>query len=100
PYFLLEHPEKQGFPVDVPYRIFLPKGLEGILTIGLGMSVHRDALPLMRMQPDIQNHGYAMGLAAARAARENKTPRQVDVKALQKELVKMEIVPKRALTDT
>lgn len=99
PYFLLEHPEKQGFPVDLPYRTFLPKGFEGILTIGLGMSVHRDALPLVRMQPDIQNHGYAMGLAAATAAKQNKTPRQIDLKELQKQLVQMEIIPQRALTD-
>jgi hypothetical protein len=61
--------------------------------------VHRDALPLVRMQPDIQNHGYAMGLAAAAAAKQGQTPRQIDVKALQRELIKMEIVPPRALTD-
>lgn len=99
PYFLLEHPEKQGFPVDLPYRVFLPKGIEGLITIGLGLSVHRDALPLVRMQPDIQNHGYAMGLAAATAAKQGKPPREIDVKVLQKELIKMEIVPSRALTD-
>lgn len=99
PYFLLEHPEKKGFAVDLPYRTFLPKGYEGILVIGLGLSVHRDALPLVRMQPDIQNHGYAVGLAAATAAKQGKTPRQIDVKELQKELVKLEIIPERALSD-
>jgi hypothetical protein len=98
-YFLIDHPEKKGISVDVPYRCFLPKGLDGLLVIGIGMSVHRDALPLVRMQPDVQNHGYAAGLAAATAAREGKTVRGIDVRELQKKLVTLEIVPARVLAD-
>ena len=35
---------------------------------GIGLSAHRDAQPVVRMQPDIQNQGYAAGVAAAMAA--------------------------------
>ena len=45
--------------VSVPYRALLPAGLDGILVTGLGASAHRDAMPVIRMQPDIQNGGYA-----------------------------------------
>jgi hypothetical protein len=100
PYFLVDHPEKKGITVDIPYRCLLPKGVEGLLTIGLGMSVQRDAVPLVRMQPDIQNQGYAAGLAAATAARTGTTPRGIDLKKLQKQLVDLEIVPPRVLTDS
>jgi flavin-dependent dehydrogenase len=57
------------FHVDMPYRCLLPKGLDGILVTGLGASAERDAMTLVRMQPDLQNQGYAAGMAAALAAR-------------------------------
>jgi ribulose 1,5-bisphosphate synthetase/thiazole synthase len=99
PYLLLEHPEERGFRVYVPYRAMLPKGLEGILVVGLGLSAHRDAVPLIRMQADIQNGGYAAGLAAAMAAKANVTPRQIDVHALQERLVEIGNLPPSVLTD-
>ena len=85
--------------VDVPYRCLLPKGLDGILVTGLGVSAHRDAMPVIRMQPDIQNQGYAAGLAAAMAARSGKSVRDIDIKALQKNLIEKGNLPKRVLTD-
>ncbi len=99
PYLLLEHPEKKGLFVDIPLRAMLPKGLDGILVVGLGISAHRDAVPLIRMQPDIQNGGYAAGYAAAMAAQANVPIRQVDVKALQKHLVEIGNLPESVLTD-
>jgi hypothetical protein len=85
--------------VDVPYRCLLPKDLDGILVTGLGVSAHRDAMPVIRMQADIQNQGYAAGVAAAMAARSGKSVRNIDVKTLQKHLVKKGNLPKRVLTD-
>ena len=99
PYLLLEHPEKKGIYVDVPLRAMLPKGLDGIIVTGLSISAHRDAVPLIRMQPDIQNGGYAAGFAAAMAAQANVPIRQVDVKALQKHLVEIGNLPESVLTD-
>lgn len=99
PYLLLEHPLEKGFYVYVPYRCLLPRNLEGLLVAGIGMSVHRDALPLVRMQADIQNQGYAAGVAAAMAARQGITPRRIDVRALQKHLVEIGNLPESVLTD-
>jgi flavin-dependent dehydrogenase len=99
PYFLLEHPEKVGIHVYIPYRAMLPKGLEGIIVTGLGISSTRDAVPLIRMQPDIQNGGYAAGVAAAMAAEANVFIRDIDLKPLQQHLVEIGNLPESVLTD-
>ncbi len=100
PYLLVEHPEKKGITVNVPYRCLLPQGLDRMLVTGLGISVHRDAVPLTRMQPDIQNQGYSAGLVAATAAKQDIPLRQVDIKAIQKQLIAKGIVPEHVLSDT
>jgi len=99
PLFLLRPPDRKIILVNVPYRCLLPKGLDGILVTGLGVSAHRDAMPVIRMQADIQNQGYAAGFAAAMAAKSNKSVRQIDIKALQKHLVEKGNLPERVLTD-
>ncbi|MBT3288555.1 MAG: FAD-dependent oxidoreductase [Victivallales bacterium] len=76
-----------------PYRALLPKGLRGILVTGLGISVHRDSVPLIRMQPDLQNQGYAVGTAAAMVRDLGGEPRKVDMAKLQKHLVAKGILP-------
>ena len=96
-YTLVEHPEKAGFYVNIPFRAMLPKGMEGMLVIGLGISAHRDAVPLIRMQPDIQNGGYAAGVAAAMAAKNHTALRSVDIRALQKHLVEIRNLPPEVL---
>ena len=83
----------------VPFRALLPKRLEGIAVTGLGASAHRDAMPVIRMQPCLQNQGYAVGSAAAVAAQNNQKIRNVDIKALQKELAKLGSLPESVLTD-
>jgi hypothetical protein len=97
PYFLLSHPEPL-YPY-LPYRCLLPKGLDGILVTGLGVSAHRDAIPFIRMQPDIQNQGYAAGVAAAMSARADVGTRAIDVRVLQKHLVEIGNLPTSVLTD-
>jgi len=87
PVFVLQAPDKKGWRTYIPYRALLPKGLDGILVTGLGISAHRDAVPVTRMQPDIQNQGYAAGVAAAMAAKANGGTRAIDIKALQQHLV-------------
>jgi flavin-dependent dehydrogenase len=99
PVFLIKPPDREEMLVDVPYRCLLPKGLDGILVTGLGVSAHRDAMPVIRMQADIQNQGYAAGVAAAMAAHSGKSVRNIDIKALQKHLVQKGNLPKRVLTD-
>jgi len=96
---LLADAKGPDFPTDLPYRCLLPKGLDGLFVVGLGCSADRDAMTLIRMQPDLQNQGYAAGLAAAAAARLSGRTRQIDVKAVQKRLVREEALDRRVLTD-
>jgi flavin-dependent dehydrogenase len=97
--FMIKPPDHAGLVANVPYRCLLPKGFDGILVTGLGISAHGDAMPVLRMQPDIQNQGYAAGLAAAMAAKDGTSVRKVDIKALQKQLVAKGNLPKSVLTD-
>ena len=90
--FFIQDPGHKPMYVNLPYRCLLPKKLEGLLVTGLGMSAHRDAMPILRMQPDIQNQGYAAGTAAAMAVKGGTTVRDIDVKALQRHLVEKAIL--------
>jgi hypothetical protein len=100
PLFAIQHPDSAvSFRTYIPYRCLLPKGLDGILVIGLGASAHRDAIPLIRMQPDLQNQGYAAGVAAAMAAKGDLGTRSIDIRALQKHLVETGCLPPGVLTD-
>jgi thioredoxin reductase len=92
------HPAPGG-SAYTPYRCLLPKGLDGILVIGLGISMHRDASAIVRMQHDMHNQGYAAGVAAAMAVRNRRSPRRIDVRQLQKHLVEIGNLPDRILTD-
>lgn len=85
PYLALEHPGRTH--CFVPYRCLLPKGLDGILVVGIGLSAHRDAIPFVRMQADLQNLGYAAGAAAAMAVLDGAAPREIDIRQLQRHLV-------------
>ena len=98
-FMLLKHPFRSPFWADVPYRCMLPKGFDGMLVAGIGISAHRDAQPIVRMQADMQNLGYAAGVAAATASKENIPPREIDVRQLQKHLVEIGNLPGRVLTD-
>ena len=89
PVFMVRFPDKRGMTAYLPYRCLLPKGLDGILVTGLGVSAHRDAMPILRMQPCIQNQGYAAGVAASMSADENLPTRAIDVRRLQKHLAKV-----------
>lgn len=92
PVFMAKAPDKESIDAHVPYRCLLPAGLEGVLVTGLGVSCHRDALPVVRMQPDVQNQGYAAGRAAALAALQALPLRGIDIKALQRHLVEIGIL--------
>ena len=98
--FMIKAPDKSGvrLTANVPYRSMLPKGFDGILVTGLGMSAHGDAMPVLRMQPDVQNQGYAAGLAAAMVAKAGSSTRDVNIKALQKHLVEKGNLPESVLT--
>lgn len=91
PIFFIRDTGRRGALVtaNIPYRAILPRGVEGLLVTGLGISAHRDAMPVLRMKADIQNQGYAAGLAAAMAAADGIPPRKLDVRRLQGRLVEI-----------
>lgn len=92
PLFTAKPMDKTPLDAHVPFRCLLPRGLRGIAVTGLGKSAHRDALPVIRMQPDVQNEGYAMGVAAAMAARASGDLRAIDIKAVQRHLVEIGVL--------
>jgi len=97
PMFLLRPPDRADLTVFVPLRALLPRGLENIMVTGLGASAHRDAMPVIRMQPCVQNQGYAAGRVAAAAAHSAATVRQVDLDAIQEHLVRTGCLPPEVL---
>ncbi len=108
PYFaLIPHTKKTlkanhpapGGNCYTPYRSMLPQTLDGILVIGLGISMHRDASAMVRMQKDMHNQGYAAGVAATMAVQSGRPPHQIDVRALQEHLVEIGNLPESVLTD-
>lgn len=92
------HPAPGG-ECYTPYRCLLPRGLDGILVVGIALSADRDALAMVRMQRDIQNQGYAAGVAAAMIAAADLGTRQLDVRALQQHLVAIGNLPESVLSD-
>lgn len=90
PLFMIVPPDHDPRTGYVPLRALLPRGLEGVLVTGLGISAHRDAMPVIRMQADVQNQGYAAGLAAALAGAE--PIRSLPVEKLQRRLVELGIL--------
>lgn len=98
PLFLVQPPDSADLDAWLPLRALLPRGLDGLLVTGLALSGHRDVMPVLRMQADIQNHAYAAGLAAAAAARVGDgNIRGLDVKALQRRLADKGIIPQEVL---
>ncbi|GDY11383.1 hypothetical protein LBMAG53_02600 [Planctomycetota bacterium] len=93
PVFAVVPPTKAALWAWVPYRCLLPRGLDGLLVTGLGMSAHRDALPVVRMQPDVQNTGFAAGVAAALAVGAGRIVREVDLDEVQRRLVAVGSLP-------
>ncbi|MCE9614842.1 MAG: FAD-dependent oxidoreductase [Lentisphaerae bacterium] len=98
PIFFVQPPDRAVHDAWLPLRALLPRGLDGILVTGLGLSAQRDVMPVLRMQADTQNHAYAAGVAAAMAARAGDgNIRALDIKLLQRQLAQKGIIPQQAL---
>jgi len=92
PVFMVVPPNKKELFAHVPFRCLLPQGVDGVLVTGLGISAHRDAIPVVRMQPDVQNQGYAAGLASAMSVAQKKSLRALDLREVQRHLVDKKIL--------
>lgn len=98
PVFMVLPPNELSMNANVPFRCMLPRGVEGVIVTGLGISAHRDALPVIRMQADVQNQGFAAGRAAAMSVATGRAMRELDIRRLQQELVAVGILKEDVLT--
>ncbi len=78
-------------PYDLPYRCFLPKGLEGILVAGRCISGTHRAHASYRVMSICMAMGEAVGIASAMSAKHKCTPRELNVRELQGTMMKLGI---------
>lgn len=94
-YFYVEHE-----PFQIPYRSLLPKTVDGLL-VPVACSASHVGYQTIRMEPVFMALGEASGIAAAQAASAKVELRQIDVPAVQREILKRggvilyEATPKR-----
>jgi len=84
--------------IEIPYRCIIPKKIENILVAGKAFSTNHESLATVRMQHDLENLGGVAALAAAQALDEGVLPRDINLKKLQKKLVKLELLPAGVLS--
>jgi FAD dependent oxidoreductase len=77
-----------GDAYDVPLRCLLPRGVEDLLTAGRCISGTHEAHSSYRVTPTAMATGQAAGVCAALAAAAGCRPREVDVRAVQAELLR------------
>jgi flavin-dependent dehydrogenase len=77
---------------SIPYRACIPEGIDNLLVAGKAFSAEREAFSFIRMQPDLQNMGYSLGLSAAQAIEEKVNIPDIHIADLQKKLVLKKII--------
>ena len=73
-------------PYEIPYRCLLPQGVENLLIAGRCISGSHEAHASYRVTGTCMAMGQAAGLAAARSASENVSPRLIEATALRRML--------------
>jgi hypothetical protein len=77
-----------GEAYDIPLRCLLPKGTERLLVAGRCISGTHEAHSSYRVMPIVMATGQAAGVCAALATRGARTPREVHVREIQRELLR------------
>lgn len=88
----MRHDIKTANVYELPYRILLPKGVDGLLVAGRCVSATHEALGAIRVMPPVFAMGQAAGTAAALCAQASLEPRKVDIAKLQNELLQQNVV--------
>jgi hypothetical protein len=73
---------------EIPYRCMLPQKVDGLLVAGRCMSSNQQAYESWRAMAPTMCIGEAAGTAAALAVKTKKTPKEVDVEMVRKQLIK------------
>lgn len=81
-YVLMKHP-----PTQLPYGIVVPQKVDCLL-VPVACSASRLAYQTIRMEPVLMALGEACGIAATKAQTSGTTLRTVDLKSVQREIVK------------
>ncbi len=85
------YPEK-GFKYQIPYRILLPKNIDNILVAGRCASCTHEALGSLRVMPQCGVMGQAAGVASVISINQNNSPKHLNIKDLQAELIKQKCI--------
>jgi len=81
------HDDKVKKRCDVPYRSLVPKAIDGLLAAGRASHPYG---PNFRARCNVLMNGQAAGVAAALCVADGVEPRDLDVKKLQKALLKLQ----------
>ena len=84
---------KQKKKYTIPYGAIVPKSVDGLLLCGRDISGTHVAHSNYRAMPVVLNIGQGAGVAAAVCVRENRQPRQADVKKIQQVLAAQGVRP-------
>jgi len=82
----------KDFRYQIPYRILVPQGVDGLLVAGRCASCDHEALGSLRVMPQCGVMGQAAGVASALSIRQDVPPCAVDVGALQTELRRQDCI--------
>lgn len=88
----MRHDIKTANVYELPYRILVPKGIDGLLVAGRCVSATHEALGAIRVMPPVFAMGQAAGTAAALCAASNHEPRRIGVAKLQNALLHQNVV--------
>jgi hypothetical protein len=77
---------------DIPYRCLVPLDVEGIIVAGRSISCDRTAFGAIRQVPVCMATGQAAGTAAAVAAKDGQSPRNVSITKIQDRLRKEKMI--------
>ena len=78
-------------PVEIPYRSILPKKVENLLCPGRHLSADNVAIDWLNLIPQCVGTGQAAGVAAAVAAADGVSVRNVDIAKVQDILVEQDV---------
>jgi hypothetical protein len=77
-----------GEAYDIPLRCLLPQNSERLIVAGRCLSGTHEAHSSYRVMPIVMATGQAAGVCAALASRKGTTPRNIDVREVQRELLR------------
>ena len=76
-------------PYGIPYGCFLPIHMKNLLVAGRAISATHTAMASARVMGTCMGMGQAVGCAAALAAAQNCSPKEIDVKDLQDKILEV-----------